>query len=447
LFACVHENSSLNELLWFARPPEERGESWGKPSVPFGGEWVNCGKIPVRGKLCHEKSEALFAGLPEKIQAGSRFFPHPPVVQMSLFRALLRLAPSGAVSLEDFHTEIAAHVMGSLRDNTLHWLREIRATSMTDPDDFIVTTQEELSALQLHESGSRPDIAIRLAKNSERELIYIESKIGSAEGYQQLARYLDHLEKRPEKRKALVFITRSYEPKEIQPRVGVTFVQARWSDFYRTFSRINPQPELLTELLKFMKEHNMSQSNKFTTIDLLAIRNFRDAQNLMDATMWESIHKRFTKFAGKIFYKESAITQLRKFYRYTMWAEFGPNQFELLLGYWADQDTLTDSPWVGVSWHINPNAPARRDIVAAMEDFARSSVGKWEVFDLTDAKTWGGMCSGKDLTHFLEQTDHVKAITAFFDALLDDVEQFQQRYPKLLWRPHGGDTKPTDPQT
>jgi hypothetical protein len=366
---------------------------------------------------------------------------------MPLFRSLLRLAPSGAISLEDFHTEVSAHVMKSLPAETLHWLREIGATSMKACDDFIVTTQEELSALEFHASGSRPDIAIRLAKNGEREIIYIESKIGSAEGYQQLTRYLDHLEKRPETRKALVFITRGYEPKEIQPRVGITFVQTRWSHFYRTFNQITPRPELLSELLKFMKEHNMSQSNKFTAIDLLAIRNFRDAQKLMDATMWESVHKRFVKFAGKMFWKESALTQLRKFYRYVMAAEFGPNQFELLLGYWADQDMLTDSPWVGLSWHINPNAPARREIVAAMEDYARLSGGKWEVFDLTDEKLWGGMCAGKDLTHFLGQEDHVKAITVFFDALLDDVEQFKKTHSKLPWAAPGSDPKATDDTT
>lgn len=100
---------------------------------------------------------------------------------MSLFLSLFRLAPGGAVSLEDFHTEIAAHIMRSLPDETLNWLREIGATSMTGFDDFVVTTQEELSALEFHESGSRPDIAVRLAKNGERELIYIESKIGSVE--------------------------------------------------------------------------------------------------------------------------------------------------------------------------------------------------------------------------------------------------------------------------
>ena len=122
---------------------------------------------------------------------------------MPLLRSLLRLFPAGAVPLEDFHTEVAAHVMRSLPDQTLRWLREIGATTMTRADEFVVSTQEELSPLELHATGSRPDIAIRIATNGERELIYIESKVGSHEGLQQLSRYLDHLQTRVENRKAL----------------------------------------------------------------------------------------------------------------------------------------------------------------------------------------------------------------------------------------------------
>jgi hypothetical protein len=132
---------------------------------------------------------------------------------MPLLRSLFRLFPTGAVALEDFHTEVAAHVMGSLPDATLSWLREISATKLTTVDEVIVTTQEELSALELHATGSRPDIAIRLAKDGKRELIYLESKIGATEGNRQLSRYAEHLHRRPEQRKALIFITRSYEAK------------------------------------------------------------------------------------------------------------------------------------------------------------------------------------------------------------------------------------------
>src|SRR5713101_7556620 len=110
---------------------------------------------------------------------------------MALLRSLFRLFPTGAVALEDFHTEVVGYVMGSLPDSTVAWLHEIGATEIVKADKVIVTTQEELSALEGHVTGSRPDIAIRLSKDRERELVYIESKIGSTEGNRQLDRYLD----------------------------------------------------------------------------------------------------------------------------------------------------------------------------------------------------------------------------------------------------------------
>lgn len=45
-------------ICGFNRPPEERGDSWGQPSVPFGGELVNGGRLAGYSLQCHEKNEA-----------------------------------------------------------------------------------------------------------------------------------------------------------------------------------------------------------------------------------------------------------------------------------------------------------------------------------------------------------------------------------------------------
>ncbi len=180
----------------------------------------------------------------------------------------------------------------------------------------------------------------------------------------------------------------------------------------------------------------MAQTNQFTSIDLLALSNFSRARKLMDATMWESVQKKFINFVGKPFWKESAFTQLRNHGRYVMFSGFGPgHQFELLVGYWTDQDIITEPPWVGVTWHVNPKAAKRAEIVAAMEDYGRTSSGNWETFDLTDEKSWGGMSRGKVLTDFFGEEDHVKSITTMFEELLDEVADFKTRYPKLPWTP------------
>ena len=73
-----------------------------------------------------------------------------------------------------------------------------------------------------------------------------------------------------------------------------------------------------------------------------------------------------------------------------------------------------------------------------MEEYAKA--GKWEVFDLTDEKIWGGMACGKSLTDVFGEEDHVKSITTYFEALLDDVAEFKKTYPKLPWTPQQSET-------
>jgi hypothetical protein len=214
----------------------------------------------------------------------------------------------------------------------------------------------------------------------------------------------------------------------------VQFVQKRWSDFYRFFKALPKRSDVLNELLHFMEEHNMSQTNQFTTVDLLSLGNFSRARKLMDATLWESVHKKFQKVCGKIIYKESAYTELRNNQRYVMFARYGQGtEFETLLGYWLDQELVTDSPWAGVTYHVNPKAPNREQIVSAFEDFIKRRQGTWESFDLGDEKAWGGICRGKNLQMFLAEQDHLRVLTKFFEDILDDVAEFRQQYPKLPW--------------
>ena len=99
---------------------------------------------------------------------------------MSLFSKLLRLGPSDT---EDYLTEIVAHMLTKFPDKGLAWLRDAEITKLQELEDWVVNTQEELPALDSHEGiGSRPDMAIRLGVGSRREIIYIESKVGSKEG-------------------------------------------------------------------------------------------------------------------------------------------------------------------------------------------------------------------------------------------------------------------------
>src|SRR5258708_36579414 len=184
---------------------------------------------------------------------------------MSLFSKLLQLSGDSKSSLEDFHTEIVAQVLQDTPELTVRWLADLGLTAREPPDTLTVGTQQELDALDAHEGlGSRPDIWILLTRGDLKELVFLESKVGSTEGWKQLQRYADQLAARKEVSKgSLVYITRDFEPKE-RPQGLALFRQVRWYDFYR-FAKAQPQQsDLLKQLRVFIGECNISQTNQFT---------------------------------------------------------------------------------------------------------------------------------------------------------------------------------------
>jgi hypothetical protein len=265
-------------------------------------------------------------------------------------------------------------------------------------DEVAGGTQQKLEAMEgLHSAGSRPDIMIRIRKGSRIEVVFIESKVGSAEGDRQLSKYMDQLRALPEEvnQRSLVFITRDYEPKENLTNEFVRFFQARWSDNFYHFLALQTPNDTIHELLKFMKENNMSQSNRFSAIELLALTNHHRARSLMDATMWERVEKKFAKVCGATGSATKAMSQLRIHNRYVMAAGHGAGyQIEFLLGYWFPDEQPSDSPKVGMLVYVNPKAAERPAIVKAMLKFSEASNGtvrKWDNFDLGNDREWASI--------------------------------------------------------
>ncbi len=90
-------------------------------------------------------------------------------------------------------------------------------------------------------------------------MVMIESKIGSREGPEQLRRYAEHLEGMADfSSKALVYITRGYDPKDSSEILSglsesMRFKQLRWHDFYRFLLTVE-KDALVEEVMAFMEE-------------------------------------------------------------------------------------------------------------------------------------------------------------------------------------------------
>jgi hypothetical protein len=117
------------------------------------------------------------------------------------------------IPLEDFFTEIFTYLLKSNPSLMTDWLKEFNISEI-DYDNAHISTQESFDAMYSHFSGSRPDIYVELANERKKELVFVECKIDSCEGHNQLKRYAEHLDNISNIDKGtLLYITRDYDKK------------------------------------------------------------------------------------------------------------------------------------------------------------------------------------------------------------------------------------------
>ena len=153
---------------------------------------------------------------------------------MGLFSRLLNFQ-AGSIPLEDFFTEIVAALFSSEQDLLYAWLQHINIFDLETNSNTDIFTQQSFAALENHDRSSRPDIVIELVGDSFQDIIFIENKVGSSEGENQLRNYAEILAKMSNYRhKVLIYITRDFEPKDESDilknvtQQTIKFKQLRW---------------------------------------------------------------------------------------------------------------------------------------------------------------------------------------------------------------------------
>ncbi|NJL46321.1 MAG: PD-(D/E)XK nuclease family protein [Leptolyngbyaceae cyanobacterium SM2_5_2] len=134
---------------------------------------------------------------------------------MALFRQLLKLhKDKGNVPLEDFFTEVVAYFLNENRDILFSWLEYSHILESGNYVGANVATQKTYQH-PVRGDEKRPDIVLELSNGENYDLIFIESKVGSSEGYNQLSDYAEILNSLPGYRhKTLIYVTRDFDPKK-----------------------------------------------------------------------------------------------------------------------------------------------------------------------------------------------------------------------------------------
>jgi hypothetical protein len=356
---------------------------------------------------------------------------------MSLLSRLLNLNTS-SIPLEDFFTEVVAYLFSTNKEILYAWLEHINLLDTNTYLDAHISTQRAFEPLDSHLAGSRPDIFIELVDESNHDIIFVESKIGSQEGDEQLSRYVEILHKLSGFRdKFLVYITRDFDPKSESvvlkgiPKSNVKFKQLRWHQFYQ-FLQSYIDIMLVKEITIFMQEYRMAHNNQFSSIDVLALANFTKALKLMEETMWGKVSQRFKEVVGAIKQRSTALTEVQRYERYLMSASMPSGGWWCGLGFLLKTSNLADYPTVRLMLEVAPNSHHRAKIIDAMKDICNQF--GWQGYGLNEPKAWSGIAREKSLRDFLSQEDHIAAIEEFFLQALNELDEIKRKYSQLPWR-------------
>ncbi|WP_008311369.1 PD-(D/E)XK nuclease family protein [Leptolyngbya sp. PCC 6406] len=363
---------------------------------------------------------------------------------MALFSQLLRLH-KGNIPLEDFFTEVVAYFLSKNKEILFSWLKH---NDILNSEDYLaadITTQKTYK--HPINGDKRPDIVIELSNGESCDLIFIESKVGSSEGYNQLSDYAEILNQLPEYRhKFLIYVTRDFDPKkeskifenipDVIRNFNVKFKQLRWHQFYQ-FLTTQVNSEISQEITIFMQEHRMAQSNQFSPVDISALVNFLPALKLMEAVMWGKVVAQFEKVLGRNkkreIAKRHALQWIQWHGRYILVSQM-PDGWSCFMGFFMQPVESVDSsgyPSVQLVLQVEPKSPKRQEIINGLRQIANDS--SWHSYNLDASSTWSGITLQRSLREFLSMEDHVSAIEDFFLEALSELKNIRQQYPQLPW--------------
>ncbi|MFD0828472.1 PD-(D/E)XK nuclease family protein [Neobacillus sp. M.A.Huq-85] len=335
--------------------------------------------------------------------------------------------------LEDYLTEIISPILQNSK-----WLFSFLNNFLqinfneSEINSIQVFTQRTYNKLIWHTVDSRPDIVISFAYKNKEHLLFIENKIGSAEGFDQLTRYADHLR---EHRKSgyfthLLYITKHYDPKDsniLDSFNGSGFTQIRWYQVYNWLLQFKADL-YCSQVLDYMEGLELNKSRKFTPIDIYAIQNAQRLQSMLDETLDGKVSVKFSELFGKPKQWSHRTTQLRDNNLYilindqTDWKFIGCG-FEF---------TEEEYPFLTVFIEVHPNCGRKEDAKKVIQDFCRDTAD-WIFNPPSDENDYFYGYSAKSLVDFLSNEDHINSIQEYLIEKLEDLYQLKLNNKQLKW--------------
>lgn len=187
---------------------------------------------------------------------------------LSLYN-LINKSSNGRTPLEDFTTECFAGVLQQhplVLETFTDWLNLPKGS-------YKVTTQCN------HYLEDDMNCIIDLVLESNNVLCFIENKVNSKEGWEQLNRYTKVLDKQSNKQTFLKYCTKYVDSKKNKNH---NFSQFRWHELAKLIEIKHPENPLVIDFVQFLKRHQMTQDTSITTDTVIAMNKFLQTYEAMN---------------------------------------------------------------------------------------------------------------------------------------------------------------------
>jgi hypothetical protein len=353
---------------------------------------------------------------------------------MDIFSRLLSLFP-GTKPHENFFTEIVVGILEAYPDILKEWILQVTGDNIEYKSAHI-DTRIGWGRLDIHETGSVPDIIIELSSpNNSNSVIVLESKLDSRAGKRQLEKYADHLvDKFPNANgHYLVYITKYYDKKETPyyESQGVIFRQSRWKDFYGLLQKQNSNDPLIKQVMVYMEVIGMAENHTVSPSDISSISELPSSLRFLMDALDEEIKNEFTLVFG-MKPKHSDWFRLVTDRQLWLYNETSEWWFGIGFNFHDDENKFPD---VQCEIAITDRATRWEEKAKILKKISVSSKNtnhEWQDYELEKSRVWAGILQAKPLIEIVNKDDHLLATKQIFMDYLRQVRGLKKKYPDFL---------------
>lgn len=338
---------------------------------------------------------------------------------MNLFNRLLRLRKNYEyrTPLEDFTTEILAGVLNSNPEIKRKFIQDFLQLG---DDECIIRTQS------YHPLEGYSNCIIDLEIKGENVICFIENKVNSVEGNEQLERYSRVLDRHKQEgiKTHLIYCTKFFDEKSI---TNHNFKQVRWFEVATFFQKFK-EDSLVKYFLEFLKSNDMAHELTLKAEDFIVFANMQKTINFVKECLdgAKSDFEKNFKDIGKSISEKITLDQMLKHDRLVyMYDKILPGEgwSEIKYGFRLSQ------PSIFVDVYLDNKNGHYIDFRRILADMTMTIP-----FTLTEHDLGGRFAIEFNISQLIDDEKAVLKIVAWFKDTFTKFKDAINKSPELNWR-------------